>query len=147
MDTSNPPAGQPAEQPTLPVPHDLPAALDGHPDKPTNLQLVQAEVEQETARSPLDGLPDGTVLVPLGDVEVAVLPDRLWPSSANEDMVVGLYGRWAQKALARDEDVEMWFDVDPTNEAVTRFFTDWAAVTGRAPKGNSKRGRGSLRMA
>ncbi len=136
-----------AQQPAIPAPHDLLAATDEHADKPTPLQLVQAEVAQETATSPLDGLPDGTVLVPLGDVEVAVLPDRVWPSSANEDMVVGLYGRWAQKALARDEDVEAWFDIDPTNEVVTKFFIDWAAVTGRNPKANSKRGRGSLRTA
>jgi hypothetical protein len=136
------------EQPTpIPAPHDLLTATDGHPDKPNTLQLVQAEVAQETAASPLDGLPAGTVLVPLGDVEVAVLPDRVWPSSANEDMVVGLYGRWAQKALARDEDVEAWFDIDPTNEVVTQFFIDWAHATGRSPKANSKRGTSRLRTA
>ncbi len=141
MDDQNP------EQTAIPTPHDLLAATDDHPDKPTALQLVQAEVAQETAKSPLDDCPAGTVLVPLGDVEIAVLPDRMWPSSANEDMVIGLYQRWAQKALARDEDVEAWFDIDPTNEVVTQFFIDWAAVTGRSPKANSKRGRGSLRTA
>ncbi len=138
---------QTAEQPTLPAPHDLLAATDDHADKPSTLQLVQAEVAQETPKSPLDGCPPGTVLVPLGDVEVAVLPDSLWPNSANEDMVVGLYGRWAQKALARDEDVETWFDMDVDNATVTQFFIDWAKASGRAPKANSKRGRGSLRTA
>lgn len=144
MDDQNP---EPDDQPQMPAPHDLIAATDDHPDKPSPLQLVQAEVEQETPKSPLDGCPPGTVLVPLGDVEVAVLPDRMWPSSANEDMVIGMYQRWAQKALARDEDVETWFEVDATNEVVTQFFIDWAKATGRAPKANSKRGGSRIRIA
>jgi hypothetical protein len=135
------------QQTTVPVPHDLLGATDGHPDKPTTLQLVQAEVEQETPKSPLDGLPPGTVLVPLGDTEVTVLPDSMWPNSANEDMITGLYGRWAQKALGRDEDVDAWFEMDVDNATVTQFFIDWAKATGRSPKANSKRGRGSLRTA
>ncbi len=135
------------ERPAIPAPHDIIAATDGHPDKPSPLQLVQAEVAQETAKSPLDDCPPGTVLVPLGDVEVAVLPDGKWPSSANEDMVVGLYHRWAQKALARDEDVETWYELDPDNDMVTQFFIDWAKATGRAPKASSKRGASRLRTA
>ncbi len=141
MDDQNP------EQAAIPTPHDLLAATDDHPDKPNTLQLVQAEVEQETAKSPLDGCPPGTVLVPLGDREVAVLPDGKWPNSANEDMVIGLYGRWAQKALARDEDVDTWFEMDADNDMVTQFFIDWAKATGRAPKANSKRGASRLRTA
>ncbi len=137
----------PAERPIMPTPHDIIAATDAHPDKPNPLQLVQAEVAQETPKSPLGDCPPGTVLVPLGDVEVAVLPDRMWPSSANEDMVMGMYQRWAQKALARDEDVETWYEVDATNEVVTQFFIDWAKATGRSPKANSRSGRGSLRTA
>ncbi len=154
--------------------HNLIAAIDAHPDKPSPLELLMAETAQmvqediareaaglpapaesapvvpklielaagaspEPAVSPLDGLPSGTVLVPLGDTVVAVLPDGKWPNSANEDMLHGFYGRWARKALARDEDVEAWFAQDVDNDAVAQFFVDWARLSGRDPKEQMKR--------
>ena len=134
------------EQPAIPT-HDLLAALDEHPDKPAPLTLVQAEVEQETAPDPLADCPPGTVLVPLGTGLVAVLPDKKWPNSANSDIARGLYAEWAQKALARDEDVDTWFREDVDNEAVERFFIDWATISGRDLKAGGRRNTGRLRTA
>lgn len=124
--------------------HDLAQALDEHPDPPSALQLVQAEVAGETVEAP-DGLPDGAVLVPIGDTEVAVLSDQDWPSSANEDMAMGLYGRWAQKALATEADIIAWFDLDPTNRQVADFLVEWAKRTGRDPKDAQRPRNGSGR--
>ncbi len=137
--------------------HDLTAALDEHPDRATPLQLVQAEVAAEQSpvpdlQKPAPGnedeggageqLPPGAVLVPFRDTMIAVLHDSEWPSSANEDMMLALYTRWASKAFARDIDLDVWLDADPTNAEVAQFLADWGAVTGRNPKAQRRRSNG-----
>lgn len=120
-------------------------------DQPNDLDALRAEVAAET--DPDGNLPDGAVLVPLRDTQVAVLNPLDWPASANEDVNNERFYSWAMKALARDEDKQTWEQIDPTNREVVQFLLeDWPKVSGvavgdshasRAMRRSSARTRGN----
>lgn len=107
-------------------------AHDNAAEPASDLELIQAEVATETVKH--DNLPEGAVLVPLGDTVVAVLHPDDWPSSANEDVNAERFLTWALKVLATDEDKALWLAMDPINRQVGQFLLDWQKAIG-APLG------------
>jgi hypothetical protein len=84
-----------------------------------------------------------TVLVPLGDVEVEVLPIGEWRASGLRALREGDFDTWAAKCLS-DEGLRAWDECDPTMSQVEEFFTAWSERTGQDP-GKSPASRRSSR--
>lgn len=100
------------------------------------IAALQAEV--------LDDL-DGPLLVELVPGQsVRVLPPKMWRVSSLSAMRVGDFDTWAKKALASEEDYEVFMDVDPTLEQVETFMKNLNEVSG---EGNSKTSSRSARRS
>jgi hypothetical protein len=79
-----------------------------------------------------DATQAGPVKVALADVEVEVLPQRKWKSSAIHALnASGDVEVWASKCLT-PESYKAWQKVDPDLEQVEDFFVAWAAATGES---------------
>jgi hypothetical protein len=100
------------------------------------IAALQAEV--------LDDI-DGPLLVELVPGQsVRVLPPKMWRVSSLSAMRAGDFDNWAKKALASEEDYEVFMDVDPTLEQVERFMKNLNEVTG---EGNSTTSSRSIRRS
>lgn len=102
-------------------------------DQTADLDELMAEVQAENpppAESRLASLPPGTVLVPLRDVELAVLHPVKWPGSATEFMLQNRLFAWGRKAIATVDDRRIWDELDPTLEEMTTFLHDAMTAAG-----------------
>jgi len=72
------------------------------------------------------------VTVPLGDVELRVLPPMDWRQTAMDGVRDGRFNTWARGALHPD-DVAKWLELDPTNRQVVEFFNAYKDAARQAP--------------
>lgn len=101
----------------------------------------------EEAQAQADSADADFVTVPIGAIEIRVLPTRDWPASATKDLDSGLFEDWAEKCLVNDavyetndkgedvlvsgsDDYEKILDADPTNGEFEDFFEAWGRATG-----------------
>lgn len=104
-------------------------------------QIESKEPAEPDAEPVLDGLPEGTVAVPLGEDGplVRVLPVEEWSSSAQEDLSYGRFDSWAEDALARDDSrddyEEVWLEArdgrGPNVRMINEMFQSWRKATGQ----------------
>lgn len=132
------------EYPPVAVAYTAPVQVEPQPEPAVPAAVaLEAEVEQ---------LPDGYVRVPLGETETVrtLVPSR-WRAShlrclhqGNLDaMAVGTDDDPSGKfrpGILHEDDVEVWYDVDPTQEEIDNWFR---ALTdaGESVKKSSGRGR------
>ena len=88
----------------------------------TSLARVDAEAATAT----------NTVAVPLGDVDIEVLPVRDWRNSGLRALRDGDFDTWAEKCLT-DAGRAAWLEADPTIGEIEDFFTAWKDSTGQDP--------------
>lgn len=101
-------------------------------------QLARVQADAETAAN--------VVAVPLGDVEVEVLPVGKWRASGLRALREGDFDTWAEKCLTA-EGREVWLDADPTMDEVEAFFTAWTERTGQDPGKSAASSRSSKSTA
>jgi hypothetical protein len=81
---------------------------------------------------PAQPIPAGSTQVSLCGETVYVKPRERWRSSALSALNRGDFDGWAESCLARDADVELWLELDPTIEDIEAMFADYQERTGQS---------------
>jgi len=112
-----------------------------------------ADAVVATDAPPADGKepPEGTVTVHLcvengepGGEPVRILPARMWRGTAMRALNSGDFDRWAELCLFGDDYMDVWHDLDPTNEEMMAFAREYRKVAGES-LGQSRAVRRSAR--
>lgn len=145
-----PPAAVPAPPPAAAYPQAVPYdSVTEQPAAPTAAEALEAEVAAEEHP---EVVPDGYVRVPLGaDVTVRALMPSKWRASHLRCLNRGDLDAMAtgtdddpsgefRPGVLHEEDVAVWFDVDPTQDEIAAWF-DALSQAGEALGKSSGRSR------